>query len=374
MPLAGQTQMPSIKIISPSKGETISTSSNLTISGIATGTNNTSHGTGIFGDGIPCLVSVIVNDIKPYHNATAYGPNGDHDYSKWSYVIGTPGELKQGQNKITAKLDCLQSRMIGTNSSSSTNASLNLIRWYSLNVTGAATKTSIDGNQAISNSTLALQDQQHRYNSEHNTKSMNNATTAASQNNSSKLSSPSTFNETKSKSANANLSALSEHTQKPFTSKSNYYNNPKSLSVSVKSTQNVVNGKGTSTVKAIAIDAATGKKLENATIKLRITFISNGTSKLIVGHNGVAIYSSNLNPKLNHHNDISFTATAQASAPGYISISKTTTSSLSSSISGSTSSRQGSILNSSSSANLTQSILNDVQNKLEHAGIYASIG
>jgi hypothetical protein len=229
-------------------------------------------------------------------------------------------------------------------------------------------------NQTISNSTLDLQNQQHRYNSENNITSMNNTTITASQKNSSKLSSPSTFNETKTKNANANISnTFSEHTQKPSTSKSNY--NLKSISVSVESTQNVVNGKGISTVKAIANDATTGKKLENAIIKLRITFTSNGTSKLIVGHNGVAIYSANLNQKPNYHNELGFTASAQASAPGYISTSKTATmSSVSSSISGGTSSRQESILNNSSTANLTQSILNDVQNKLKHAGIYAFIG
>ena len=233
---------------------------------------------------------------------------------------------------------------------------------------GETISTSI--NHRISNSTLDLQNQQHRYNSENNSTSMNNATIAASQKNSSKLSSPGIFNETNSKNANANISnTFFGHTQKPSTSKSNYNgNNLKFMSVSVESTQNVVNGKGISTVKAIANDAATGKKLENATIKLRINFTTNGTSKLIVGHNGAAIYSANLNPTPNHHNDLGFTASAQASAPGYISTSKTTTtSSLSSSTSGDTSSRQESILNSSSTANLTQSILNDVQNKLKHA-------
>jgi hypothetical protein len=231
---------------------------------------------------------------------------------------------------------------------------------------GETISTSI--NQSISNSTLDLQNQQRRYNSENNITSMNNATIAASQKNSSKLSSPSIFNETKSKNANTNISnTFSGHTQKPSTSKNNY-NNLKPISVSVESTQNVVNGKGISTVKAIANDVATGKKLEDATIKLRITFTSNGTSKLITSHNGVAIYSANLNPTPNHHNYLGFTASAQASAPGYISTSKTaTTSSLSSTISGGTSSRQESILNSSSTANLTQSILNNVQNKLKHA-------
>jgi hypothetical protein len=39
-----------------------------------TGTNDTHPSAGTVGGGIPCLVSVIVNNIKPYHNATAYGP------------------------------------------------------------------------------------------------------------------------------------------------------------------------------------------------------------------------------------------------------------------------------------------------------------
>jgi hypothetical protein len=108
IPLAAHSRMPSIKITSPTRGENVSTGSTLTISGIVTGTNNTYLGTGIFGDGTPCLVSVIINNLKPYQNATAYGPNGDHDYSKWRYVLRTLDEIKQGQNKITAKIDCKQ--------------------------------------------------------------------------------------------------------------------------------------------------------------------------------------------------------------------------------------------------------------------------
>ncbi|MBV9179543.1 MAG: hypothetical protein JO297_21145 [Nitrososphaeraceae archaeon] len=375
--------MPSFKIISPTSGENISTGSSVTISGIVTGTNNTYYGTGIFGDGIHCLVSVIVNNLKPYQNATAYGPNGDHDYSKWRYVLHTLDEIKRGQNKITAKLECEQSRMIGTNSLPTTNSTLKIIKWYSVNVTGtSASKASFKDNQAISNSTaFGLQDIQHGYNTEHNKASLSNATNAASRNNAGKFRSPAIVNKTNSENANSDISGpFSGHIQKPSTLKSNYNinnknkNNPKSISISVESSQNVINGKGTSIVKAIANDATTGTKLENATIKLRITFASNGTSKLITSHNGVARYSANLNPMPNHHNNLGFTASARASAPGYISTSKTTTSSLSSSISGGTSGTQGSILNSSSTENLTQSILKDVRNKLKLAGIYASLG
>ncbi len=375
IPLAAQSRMPSIKITSPTRGENVSTGSTLTISGIVTGTNNTYLGTGIFGDGTPCLVSVIINNLKPYQNATAYGPNGDHDYSKWRYVLRTLDEIKQGQNKITAKFDCKQPRMIGTNPSPTTNSTLKMIKWYSVNVTGTSAKTSFKGNQTISNSTFDLQHIQHGYNAEHNTASLRNATNVASRNNTGKFSSPTTINKTNSEIANADISStFSGHTQKPSAYKSDYNNNPKSIFISVESAQSVVNGKGTSTVKAIANDAATGTKLKDATIKLRITFASNGTSKLITSHNGMATYSANLNPIPSHHYNLGFTASAQASAPGYNSTSKTTTSSLTSSTFGGTSSKQESILNSSSTQNLTQSILKDVRNKLKLAGIYASLG
>jgi hypothetical protein len=44
----------------------------------------------------------------------------------------------------------------------------------------------------------------------------------------------------------------------------NYDNNVKLLSISIQSSQNIVNGGGTSTVTAIAYDATTGKKIDNA--------------------------------------------------------------------------------------------------------------
>jgi hypothetical protein len=69
---------------------------------------------------------------------------------------------------------------------------------------------------------------------------------------------------------------------------------------------------------------------------------------------------------------MSFRATVEASAPGYISTSKTTTSSSSSftskSAETSSSSHGGSI------ENLTQNILKDVQKKLKENGINATLG
>ena len=76
----------------------------------------------------------------------------------------------------------------------------------------------------------------------------------------------------------------------------NYDNNAKPLSISIQSSQNIVNGRGTSTVTAVAYDATTEKKIDNAIVKLKITFTSNDTSKEIVGHNGEVTYYAEIKP------------------------------------------------------------------------------
>jgi hypothetical protein len=85
-----------VKITSPNKGQHVQAGKDLVISG-------TSGGNATSG----CQVSVIVNGIKPYQNATPTGSRGPGEYSKWSFVL-TPkySSLKEGQNKITAKLSC----------------------------------------------------------------------------------------------------------------------------------------------------------------------------------------------------------------------------------------------------------------------------
>ena len=84
----------------------------------------------------------------------------------------------------------------------------------------------------------------------------------------------------------------------------------------------VVNGRGTSTVTAIAYDSTTDKKIDNAVVKVKITFTSNDTSKEIVGHNGEATYSAEIKPNSKDNSNIGFRTTVQAFAPGYISTSK----------------------------------------------------
>jgi len=68
-----------------------------------------------------CSVSVIVNSIQPYQNAVANGPGGPTDFSQWKFVLDEQyTQLKEGSNKITAKILCQTSPA----------------RWYSVVVFG----------------------------------------------------------------------------------------------------------------------------------------------------------------------------------------------------------------------------------------------
>ena len=104
----------SVKITSPIKDQQVPIG-NLTISGTSKDNINSN-----------CYVNVVVNDVKPYQNASATGPGGANDYSSWTFNL-TPKytTLKEGvSNKITAKFSC---------SSNPTLAS-----FYSVNVTGVS--------------------------------------------------------------------------------------------------------------------------------------------------------------------------------------------------------------------------------------------
>jgi hypothetical protein len=53
-----------------------------------------------------CQVSVIDNNIKPYQNTKATGSGGKSDYSTWAYSL-TPSLIKEGSNKVTARISCM---------------------------------------------------------------------------------------------------------------------------------------------------------------------------------------------------------------------------------------------------------------------------
>ncbi len=268
----GQKELPSLKIISPTNGQNISIGSNLTISGISTGTNTSAIGTNNNSNN-RCHISIIVNNIRPYQDATADGPNGAKDYSRWHLTVSPASAIKEGENKITSKLSCLPA---GSNVNS-TNSTItnNLVK----TITNATTQHQQQPLIQHQQQPLIQHQQQ----------------------------------------------PLIQHQQQPSplpasTSKSKSYN-PKPMSISIQSSQNIVNGKGESIMSAIAYDAISGKKIDNAILKMKITFNTNGTTKEISSHNGEITYSSQIKP--NSKNNIGdFKATVQASAPGYNSAFK----------------------------------------------------
>jgi hypothetical protein len=382
----GQREIPSIKITSPTNGQNISTDSNLTISGSATGTNTISTNNGNNKGGNSCYVSVIINNIKPYQNATAGGPNGVKDYSKWYYTLSTKFRaITEGQNKLTGRLSCLQVNSNNSNSANVVNTTNNSIKWFSVNVTGVPkpiSSTVTRNNEATTNSTIDRSQPPQSKTGGNFTMSPNSAAiTPARHNNTTNNSTQQNLRkENNSNKTTASVGGLSAKlTPYPSTFKNNYDNiHAKPLSISIQSAQNIVNGKGTSTVTAIVYDANTGKKISNAIVKLTIVFTSNGTSKEIVGHGGEITYSAEIKPDSKNNSNINFKTTVQASAPGYISTSKSSSSSSLSSTSNSTSTitskRNQSIINKNGSDNLTQNILKNVQRQLGQNGIDIALG
>src|SRR5437763_1992523 len=162
-----------------------------------------------------------------------------------------------------------------TNSTNVSNTTNFLIKWYSVNVTGVSTPTSSTvntNNQTVTNSTLH-RPQQPPGNA---TITSNSTITPAHHTNStSNSTSQNLKKDNNTNNAKSGGSLTAKLTQPPSTSKYNYNNNnnqnAKPLSISIQSSQNIVNGRGTSSVTATAYDAATGKKIGNASVKLKIT-------------------------------------------------------------------------------------------------------
>jgi hypothetical protein len=114
-----------VKITSPSKGQQVQPGGIL-ISGTSSANATTD-----------CTVSVVINGIRPYQRAVPTGHGGANDYSNWTFTA-TQGYtvIKQGQNKMTAKMSCPQN--------------LNFTKFYSVNVTGVAGKAQ---QQLVNNTT-----------------------------------------------------------------------------------------------------------------------------------------------------------------------------------------------------------------------------
>jgi hypothetical protein len=64
-----------------------------------------------------CQVFVLLNDERPYQNATATGREGKDDYSKWTFTFDPYYSLiREGANELVSKVTCHYND--GTNSSS----------------------------------------------------------------------------------------------------------------------------------------------------------------------------------------------------------------------------------------------------------------
>jgi hypothetical protein len=109
-----------VTITSPTGGQQIPAGSAFNIKGTSTAANNTNH----------CVVSVIMNGIRPYQKTIPTGTNGTEDYTSWQFT-GDPkyATVKLGQNKITAKYSCFPS-------SDTNSTQANFVKYHSVNVTG----------------------------------------------------------------------------------------------------------------------------------------------------------------------------------------------------------------------------------------------
>jgi len=128
-----------VKITSPAKGQQVPIGKDLVVSGI-TGDTTDSTTTS------DCQVSVIANSVKPYQPATATGPGGAADYSKWNFVLTSKyTTIKPGPaNKITAKYVCSNNPSVPS--------------FYSVNVTGGAVTTSVDASHVASPTSTAIRE------------------------------------------------------------------------------------------------------------------------------------------------------------------------------------------------------------------------
>ncbi|MGA9152305.1 MAG: hypothetical protein WBZ36_17150 [Candidatus Nitrosopolaris sp.] len=109
-----------VKITDPAKGQQVAIGKNLTLSG--TPSYNATSNSWVF---------VIVDGVRPYQKTIPTGQTGGNDSSKWKYTF-TPayaGSIREGINRITAKLLCQANPA-------------NLTKFYSINVTGIVPKQS----------------------------------------------------------------------------------------------------------------------------------------------------------------------------------------------------------------------------------------
>lgn len=120
-----------VKIITPTNEQQIFFNNNTDLQLKGTSTDNVDK---------DCQVSVIANDIRPYQNATATGQGGKNDYSTWIYSLA-PTLVKEGSNKVTARISCVDPDIIEANAAASTPTDANIVKHSSVFFTVQNTPT-----------------------------------------------------------------------------------------------------------------------------------------------------------------------------------------------------------------------------------------
>ena len=116
-----QSPIPQVKITSHTKNQIVSEGT-LSIHGVSSDSPVST-----------CDVYVLLNGIKPYQRVTPTEQsgisNGTKDYSLWKFTfLPTYGLITEGDNKMTAKISCM-------------NGSINATKFNSLNVTGVSSNS-----------------------------------------------------------------------------------------------------------------------------------------------------------------------------------------------------------------------------------------
>src|SRR5437867_9901216 len=75
-PIPSISKLPAVKITFPHNGDNVTIQNPLSVTGIST------------YDGLTnCQVSIITNNVKPYHDVNTTGKSGSSDYSTWNFTL-----------------------------------------------------------------------------------------------------------------------------------------------------------------------------------------------------------------------------------------------------------------------------------------------
>ena len=105
--------LPEVEITSHKNGDYVYLTSELTIKGTSSDTDNTN-----------CTILTSINNVQPFQNASAIGSQGEQDFSNWnSTFFNATNLLRLGKNTITSFIGCLD---IDSNTPTSSSHLINL--------------------------------------------------------------------------------------------------------------------------------------------------------------------------------------------------------------------------------------------------------